>query len=257
MKRHAVVRLLPVLALVCAGLYAAPGRADPLAARDLDGNGSIDAWYDSAQNITWLADANAGGNKNWNDARVWAHQFSIGGIGNGSLGATDYWRLPTMVDVGNNGCEYSFTGHTDCGYNVERTPGTPNASELAYMFHDILGNLSFCAQEPVASSSSCTQQNNYGLTNAGPFTNLGNDIFWTGSVYLPRVFDYAWYFSTYDGSQDRNVQFDALAAWAVHPGDVGVAPVPLPASVWLMLSGLLGMAVLQRQQRRSLGYSTL
>jgi len=35
---------------------------------------------------------------------------------NGYLGFNE-WRLPTVTDLGNDGCSFAYTG-TDCGYNV-------------------------------------------------------------------------------------------------------------------------------------------
>lgn len=67
--------------------------------RDLDGNGTTDAFYDTALNITWLRNANAGagssfddgksstdGKMTWVNAVDWAAALSFGGY--------DDWRLP-------------------------------------------------------------------------------------------------------------------------------------------------------------------
>src|SRR3972149_4947029 len=91
-----------------------------LQARDLDGNlSTAEAYYDTSLNITWLANANyAGDAMNWASANAWAASLNFNGITG--------WRLPTVTDtdgpdadaLGNDGCNYSYAGGTDCGYNV-------------------------------------------------------------------------------------------------------------------------------------------
>src|SRR6478609_569491 len=79
------------------------------------GNGMI---YDSAQNITWLQDANyaktsnydATGAMTWDQAVAWAAQLNYGGYND--------WRLSSARLNGNNG--FSYDGSTDRGYNNSR-----------------------------------------------------------------------------------------------------------------------------------------
>jgi hypothetical protein len=94
------------------------------------------------------------------------------------------WGLPTMTDIGNDGCNFSYSGDTDCAYNVQT--GT---SEMANMFYNTLGNLAYWP--PGDASCAGGPQSGWGLTNT----------------------------------------------------------VPLPASAWLLLSGLLGLVVLSRRGR--------
>jgi hypothetical protein len=111
-----------------------------LVLRDVDG---VKMVYDQTQDITWLLDANyastsgydADGRMNWIEATRWTSNLSLAGF--------DDWRLPslTVTDTNNSGqleCDYSQTGGTDCGFNVL----TAN-SELAYMFHEHLGNVAY------------------------------------------------------------------------------------------------------------------
>src|SRR5262249_28041337 len=80
--------------------------------RDIDGDGVVDAYYDTAQNIPWLADWNASGKQlTWDQAMTWAGSLNVHGV----IG----WRLPAVVDAGNRGCDFSVAGGTDCGYNVD------------------------------------------------------------------------------------------------------------------------------------------
>ncbi|MFC1750001.1 hypothetical protein ACFL2V_14470 [Pseudomonadota bacterium] len=46
----------------------------------------------------------------WDDATDWAAGLSYEGY--------DDWRLPTLTDVSDDGCNYSYSG-TDCGYSVD------------------------------------------------------------------------------------------------------------------------------------------
>ena len=48
--------------------------------------------YDDVLDITWLQDAGFGGNRNWDDAVVWADTLSFGGF--------DDWRLPSISVAG-------------------------------------------------------------------------------------------------------------------------------------------------------------
>jgi hypothetical protein len=63
-----------------------------LQARDLDGNGQTDAFYDTKLDITWLRNASLSGAMNWSNAMSWASSLDFGGHSD--------WRLPSMVDAG-------------------------------------------------------------------------------------------------------------------------------------------------------------
>lgn len=213
-----------------------------LQGRDLDGNTStVEAYYDRVLNITWLADADyaktsgadADGYMLWSQAQAWVGGLNIGGV--------TQWRLPRMIDVGNDGCNLS-NGGTDCGYNVLTTSGSPPYpastvySEMASMFYDTLGNLA-----PVDSSGN--SQSGSGLTNTGPFANLLATKYWYGTEYAPTSLN-AWNMDVSSGRQSFGTKETAHHhAWAVHDGDVGVAVgvVPAPATVWLFGCGLLGL----------------
>ena len=225
--------------------WSLPSQA-ALVGRSLDGNMStVEAYYDTVLNITWLADANyaqtsghdADGYMNWSDATGWASNLSF----SGSWGTASDWRLPTVTDTGTSGCDWAYSG-TDCGYNVNTGTG-----EMAHMFYTTLGNLAYY------NTSGSGPQSGWGLTNTGPFTNLQPNFYWSGTVYAPYS-SHAWYFYFYNGYQNYTNKNDELRAWAVHSGDVGaVAPVPIPAAVWLLGSGLVGLLGLARPRRLALG----
>ena len=138
-----------------------------LQGRDLDGDPTTyEAYYDTVLDITWLADAKLGesntfglatdtdlgtypqdsssvhgligpdGTMNWPGARFLIDAMNASNGGAGYLGFSD-WRLPTIVDTGSPGCDFSYSG-TDCGYNVDTS-----TSELASLWYDTLGNIPF------------------------------------------------------------------------------------------------------------------
>lgn len=206
-----------------------------LQGRDLDGDtaNGFEAYYDTALNITWLADANyakttgydADGYLNWDEAQTWAANLNV----NGTTG----WRLPTMVDTGTPGCNSGYNG-TDCGYNV-----STSTSEMAHMFYVTLGN-------KADNDTSGNPQSGWGLTNTGPFKNVQSYGYWSGVEYATDT-GRAWRFGTYAGYQYANDKYWEFSVWAVRPGDVAAA-VPEPSSYALALVGL-AVAGLARRRR--------
>lgn len=196
-----------------------------LQGRDLDGDRVADAFYDADLNITWLRNANVIGATDWGTARAWAASFALGGY--------DGWRLPTMVDTGVPGCNFSYQGGTDCGYNVDT-----HYSELAHLFYVTLGNWSFYAP------GTGDPQDGSGLANTGEFLGLQAYVYWTDLSYL-STFDGVWVFNTLGGIQYSDAMDRTYFAIAVHPGDVGLS-VPEPATYALLLAGIGAMGVFRR-----------
>lgn len=241
-KGLALLAVVGAFAFGTAGAVPVSGQGaweSTLSARDINSDGSVDAYYDSALNITWLADARAYGSELTYDAAVnWVSQLDVYGV-------TD-WRLPETFDHEGDGCNWSDSGGTDCGYNV-----LPSSSEMAHMFLVTLGN------ESVAHAASVVT-----LTNTGPFQNLQTYGYWSQGIVREfwdpqhHVIDgNAWRFSFAAGRQDDLPKAWTLNAWAVHDGDIMqavAAPVPEPETYALMLAGL-GMVgwVGRRQRQRS------
>lgn len=215
-----------------------------LQGRDLDGNlTTAEAYYDTDLNITWLANANYAVNlMDWSSANAWA--AGLNPYGSGITG----WRLPYTGPV--NGATYNYAwaydGSADQGYNIG-APGTVYAgstgSEMAHMFYITLGNLAYCD-----TSANCPQAG-WGATNTGPFSNVPGEYWSATALEAEGAYDYAWLFSFNYGSQYGTIKADSYGAWAVHSGDVGTAIVPVPATVWLFGSGLIGLLGVSRKRR--------
>ncbi len=215
-----------------------------LQARDLDGNpATTEAYYDTVLNITWLADANnsiassfddgyshSDGLMTWGNANAWAANLAIGNYSD--------WRLPNIVDIADDGCNFAYTG-TDCGYNVLTADNATVYSEMASLFYETLGNLSY------RDTLGNPEQPGWGLTNSGPFVNLNDQVhtYWSFTEFSPFTLG-AWHFSFRFGGQGASIKTANYFAWAVHDNDIG-SPVtlatPLPAALWLFGSGLAGL----------------
>src|SRR3989344_3911374 len=157
-----------------------------LQGRDLDGNlSTFEAYYDTSLNITWLANAlYAGTTMNWTTATTWA--AGLNPYGSGIAG----WRLPTTIDVGNEGCTYTnpYQG-VDCRYNIT------TLSEMSHMFYTTLGDLAYYDTAGVGP------QPGYGLSNTGPFSNVQSFYYWSATEYAPTT-SHAWIFFFSNGSQN-------------------------------------------------------
>ena len=198
------------------------------------------AYYDTTLNITWLADASyaktsgyTSAGLTWENASTWVENLNFSGY--------DGWRLPTMIDVGNDACGNEAYSGTDCGYNVLTTDGDTVYSEMASLFYDTLGNIGLYDTDGIYP------QPGSGLINTGPFSNMINGSYWTnlGSVTQSSG---AWYFNFDGGQQDVGYIYSSINAWAVHDGDIGASVVPVPATVWLFVSGLIGLAGLAKRK---------
>ena len=181
------------------------------------GNGLI---YDDVLDITWLQDANYAQTSDWattnqqgelhtpdnvqSDGRMSWHQSKIFAEGLIYQNHSN-WRLPSILDSPNQ-----------VGYNI--TDG-----ELGYMFYE---NLNGSAQETVASNL---------------FSNLiDGPQFWYEET-SPWLSNERWYFNFNNGSQHNGGSRDSRFVWPVHDGDIGASQVPLPAGIYLFLSGLVGL----------------
>lgn len=208
--------------------------------------------YDDVLDITWLQDANLmvtekfgylplinnqSGIATWDDAMGW-----IGAMNNANYLGYNDWRLPTTVDGDEN--PWGYDGTTNYGYNII-------TGEMGYMYYVNLGNRGYYAPDGTYP------QPGWGLANTTfidgatgeprSFSNVIEGDYWSETVYSISPTS-AWCFKYSDGLQFRGAKQGMGAyAWAVRPGDVAV---PLPGVVWLLGSGLIGLAGFRRKFKK-------
>lgn len=217
-----------------------------LKARDVDGHavGLSDAsavfFYDTVLNITWLRDMHMNGAANWAISNQWAQDLVVGGFSD--------WRLPHAFDSGAPGCDFSYAGGTDCGYNIA-TASNGAASELAHLFYNTLGNLA--AYAPGSGFYRGGSPGiNWGLTNTAyfDFSNAGLDVdpghYWSDLLVEGPPNPDAYFFRFSDGAMlpgGNGIQ-DMLAVRdgdVLKGGDNGPGQgVPEPGSIYLALAAM-------------------
>jgi hypothetical protein len=220
------------------GTWDNPDPTIGLQARDLDGDSITDAFYDPALNITWLR--KSGPRQldwpvGWAEAVAWA-----GGL---SIGIYDDWRLPTMVDTGEPGCNMDVFFGGDCFFYPLTTKDGTVYSEMASLWYDTLGNIAECNTDLCSHHG----QIGLGLTNTGDFENLQSDCYWSGlAIDVPGIHG-GWYFFFNEGKQVNFNQGNFCFALAVRPGDVaGNEVVPEPGTVVLALTALACLCLTRR-----------
>lgn len=255
MIRSGIAVFAAVWAL-CANAAPVPGQGtweSTLKARDINGQpvslGSDAAafYYDTVLDLTWTRKLRMNGAANWAIAHQWASDLSLGGYND--------WRLPHTFDSAAPGCDFSFGGTTDCGYNVALSSGGVT-NELAHLFYSTLGNLA--AYAPGTGFYRGGQQGvDWGLVNTAHFQGDFADGYWTDLLVQGPPDPDAYFFRFWDGNTlpgGNGIQ----AMLAVRDGDVwagtggggtGTA-VPEPASLGLVLGALAALAA-RRQARLS------
>lgn len=114
------------------------------------------------------------------------------------------WRLPKTVDGTRR---YGYDGTTTAGFNI-------TTSELGHLYYVSLGNVGYYEKDGTPRPGWGTQpagQYPWGLKNKGPFTNLREGQYWSGTEYSADPI-HAWDFNMSFGAQEGNIVFKE-----VHP----------------------------------------
>ncbi len=198
------------------------------------GGTDYQAYYDTNANLTWLADANYAKTSGYsadgtflfsNDAGRYAAGVNIAGVTG--------WQYPG-ASIGANLCKNGYSnGYVSLGYRC-------TGSAMSNLFYNVLGGVE-------GKSIATTHNANYHL-----FSNIQeNHPYWSDVI---GVVSYDFDFSKgYQGMAVWGTHF----LWLQHYGDVKppappVSAVPVPATIWLFGSGLVGFIGLAKRKTRAL-----
>ena len=189
-----------------------------LSIRDLDGDWSNghEGVYDDVLDITWLADANYVKTSGYNSHGRLSWFQANSWASNLTLGGYTDWRLPITLQY-------------DSSCTIARHYCT--GSEMGNLSYSTLGNIPG------------------NLQNTGPFINIqtGPRRYLSATEYDPNT---AWVFNFESGHQGWNAKQVEYDVWPVHDGDIGASPVPLPAGIYLFLSGLVGLGLMRGRRSK-------
>lgn len=102
------------------------------------------------------------------------------------------WRLPATLDGARR---FGYDGTTTAGFNI-------TSSELGHLYYKSLGNLGYYDTQG-NERTGWHPDSEWGPKNKGPFTNLQNSMYWSGTEYSlnPQL---AWVFNFAFGDQTNN-----------------------------------------------------
>lgn len=274
-------------------LFAAPisGQGtweSTLQARDLDGNKStVEAYYDTALGITWLANANLAkthylpGTKNGislapppTNPTPSASLPSSDGVPTVTVSFGETPDYTKAVDGLMNSTQattwaqaINIHGFDGWRLPLNKIANDAPLTEMAHLYTSTLGNsLLMKSMQQVGSSGSSgiTQYQSVtiairegGRGNTGPFLNIqssqaNGDVFWFAT---PQGFDADFYGSSFNwgtGYTATKSSTPKALAWLVHDGDIGsIMAVPEPKTLPLMLLGLVALTLNRLCAQRS------
>ena len=236
MKKKFLSVLITGLFLLCVASMANAALTTIGTAGYDDGSGVVDynlIWDDdnNGNSVVWLDYSNAA--TNWSAQNAWAAGLDSDLTYDIDAAYTvDWddaaWRLPSTVDgPWVDGCD----GTTTAGFNII-------SSEMGHLYYEELGNLGFYDTDG-------HWQPGWGLNNTGDFNNLIKNEYWSGTEYAEM--SGAWSFKLLNGDQDPYCKNFQMYGLAVRSGQVSA--VPVPAAIWLLGSGMAGLAALGRRRK--------
>lgn len=198
------------------------------------------AYYDDVLDITWLSDTRLGDQIT---VYPWDIQRELDYLNQTQYLGASNWRLPQALPVDGQAWnqEFSYDGSTDWAYNLAGSATRPHTNELAHLYYVTLGNPG--AFDPDGNPTPCADPSDYCPPDVGPFIYLADQRqdFWTNAFFDdPEEGQKAVIFDFVDGLQSLEPYGNNHVVWAVRDGDI--LPTPAPGGLWLLLTGVLGLA---------------
>ncbi len=181
--------------------------------KDIDANGNSLVWLDYSN-----PEASWGSQRDWSgglEAQMLVELLP----GYSVAWDENQWRLP------------SAGSEPQSGYNH-------TTSEMGHLYYDELGLLSY----PDRGYQDVTDAE----LNASEFNNLIASLYWSGTEYADGP-GFAWFLYMNLGYQNGSGKSRNLYGLAVRSGQVSA--VPVPGAIWLLGSGLVGLAALKRKEK--------